>query len=232
MAEPFYDQQYFEGATKRGGRNIANDFFRKFLLNHCPGRQSLLEIGCAKGEFLNLLEADFRILVGIDISEYAIEKSRGRLKKAKTYKWDMESGSAMPFDAEPFDVICSMHTFEHFYSPKLVLRTLTPLLKSDGVLIILVPNPNALKLKLVRLIDPKNRYYIFDDETHYSMHDRNTWSRIINEAGFNVKSYGRPFYYLKKSWLDSFYGDNYYNQGRFCETGPELVFVCRKNTVA
>lgn len=228
MTDPLYDQSYFEGATKRGGRNIANDFFRKFLLMHCERRGSLLEIGCAKGEFLNVLEDDFQTLVGIDISDYAISKSRERANKARTYTWDIENGETLPFPTMLFDVITSMHTFEHFHAPQKVLQTLRPLLQDDGALIILVPNPNALKLKLVRLIDPKNRYYIFDDKTHYSMHDRATWTRLIAGQGFDVTSYGRPFYYLKRPWLERFYGDHYYNQGPQCETGPELVFVCRK----
>lgn len=150
------------------------------------------------------------------------------MKKALTYLWDIENNNEPPFNAGPFDVISSMHTFEHFHSPQKVLQNLRSLLKPDGVMVILVPNPQAMKLKLVRLFDKKNRFYIFDDKTHYSMHDRKTWTRLLSDSGFNVTSYGRPFFYLKHQWFVSFYGDRYYHQGFACETGPELVFVCRK----
>ncbi len=228
MNKSIYDQRYFEGTTKRGGRNVANEFFQRFLFKQNIKKGSLLEIGCAKGEFLRLVEDDFESLVGIDISEYAISQSKSRVKKAATYLWDIENSSTPPFSSGPFDVISSMHTFEHFHSPQRVLQNLRPLLKSDGVMVVLVPNPLALKLRLVRFFDRKNRFYIFDDKTHYSMHDRKTWTRLLSDSGFDVTSYGRPFFYFKHRALVTLYGDRYYHQGFACETGPELIFVCRK----
>lgn len=222
-----YTAEYFEGRIRRGGENIANEFFREFLLRQSPARGSLLEIGCAKGEFLKLVEPDFDRLVGVDVSEYAIAKSRDHLRKARTYVWDAESGNTAPFLSDPFEVIASMHTFEHFRNPAAVLRALRPLLAPHGVMVILVPNPRAWKLRLARAVGLDRPGSILFDPTHHSFHDRATWAGILHAAGFDVRWAGRPFFYLKKRWLKRLYRDRYYGTGRASETGPELVFVCR-----
>jgi len=230
MTNKRYNEQYFEGKTKRGNKNVANILFRNFVLKHTNSRNRLLEIGSAKGEFLKLVEEDFAEVVGIDISQYAINKSKCALKKAKTFLWDIEKGLDAPFIESSFDVIVSMHTFEHFHKPCQVLHNVRSLLLEHGTLFILVPNPKALKLRVAKIFDGKNRFHVLHDPTHYSFHDRNTWTNLIRQAGFNVQFYGRPFYYLKKKFLMPLYGDSYYENKFLHETGPELVFVCRKAT--
>ena len=223
-----YKEKYYEGIKKRGGKNIANIYFRNFILKHTPIRNRLLEIGCAKGEFLRLVEDKFLEVIALDISQYSVEKSKNVLKKAITFQHDIERGINSPFLRKPFDIIVSMHTFEHLYKPHVVLGYIRSLLAESGIFFMLVPNPKALKLRLIKIFDKKNRFNIFDDPTHYSFHDRATWTKLLNQAGFYVESYGRPFFYLKRKFLIPLYGDSYYNTGSLCETGPELVFVCRK----
>ena len=92
MIEERYSRSYFEGWKKRGNRNVANIYFRNFVLQQVESRNKLLEIGCAKGEFLKLIEKEFYEVIGLDVSQYAINKSKSRLRKAKTFTWDIEKG--------------------------------------------------------------------------------------------------------------------------------------------
>jgi len=226
-----YSKEYYEGRKKRGSKHPINIYIRDLVLYHTSnhGRGRLLEIGCAKGEFLKVIRNDFREVIGIDVSEYAIDVSKQALGKEVTFQWNIETGIDAPFFKNIFDVVVSVATFEHFHRPDKVLKYTKSLLTNNGYFFLLVPNPNSLKLKMARLFDRKNKYYFFDDPTHYSFFSRSTWEKVLEKSGFRIlHSLGRPFIFPKTKFLLNLYNHGYYNTGILYETGPEMVFICEK----
>lgn len=225
----FYSKEYYEGSKKRGSKHPLNSYMRDLVLHHTTNHRRLLEIGCAKGEFIKVIRKDFHEIVGIDVSNYAIDVSKNVLPNGITFQWNIERGIDAPFFEEPFDVIVSIATFEHLHRPNEALKYVKNLLASDGLFFLLVPNPNSFKLKLARLFDKNNKYYFFDDPTHFSFFSRSAWEKMLEIAGFKIlHSLGRPFIFPKYKFLLPIYNHNYYNTGIFYKSGPEMVFICEK----
>lgn len=228
MSENIYNQEYYEGNQPRGILSLSNKALISLILRCCSNRYSLLEIGCAKGAFLAALEPFFDELIGIDISDYAIQKSRKISGKAKTYQCDIQDEAHLSdiVKNKTFDVIVSLHTFEHLDNPIIVLRRCRELLKNEGVFFLVVPNPNLWLGNLYNILGKKDSCAVFADDTHASLFTRQKWESLLLEAGFKWEFRGRPFFAIKSKLLDWIYPNYYYNF--MAETGYELLFICRK----
>ena|SRR3989344_1087590 len=226
----YYNKEYFDGGIKRGGISLVNEYFADFLLKNSKNRKRILEIGCAKGNFIRIIEPYFENIVGIDISKFAVEESKKIVSKAKIFLIDIEKEEKKFLNVigeEKFDVIVGMHTFEHLKNPSKVIKICKEILNNEGVLLILVPNPKSLVIQIFSLLGLKQKMGVYKDKTHFSFLDRRNWEVLLKKEGLSVDFYGRPFFYIKKTFLKRFYR-NYYKKF-LGETGPELIFVCKKN---
>jgi len=224
-----YSQEYYEGKQPRGVLSLSNKALIRLILRYCNNRPSLLEIGCAKGAFLAALEPFFDELVGIDVSDYAISQSYEHLAKAKTYQCNVESEEELAgvIKGRTFDVIVSLHTFEHLENPGGVLRTCLKLLKNDGYFFLVIPNPKLWLGKVYALFGRKESCAVFE-KTHESVLTRKGWEDLLRQAGFRWEFRGRPFFVIKNRFLDKLYP--FYYSSFLRETGFELLFICRKGT--
>ena len=109
----------------------------------------LLEPGCGRGEFLNNFQDLGLDVFGVDISPEAVAFENGLDVKL----CDVEN-EKLPFDDNTFDVIYSKSFIEHLYYPEKYLEEAYRVLKSNGILLTLVP-------------DWESNYKIYyDDYTH------------------------------------------------------------------
>lgn len=97
--------------------------------------KTLLDVGCGTGDFLKLAKANNWIICGIEPNENA-----RKIANQKTNQSIFEVEHLLNIEAHSFDVITLWHVLEHL--PKLDDHILIfkKLLKSDGRLIIAVPN--------------------------------------------------------------------------------------------
>jgi len=109
----------------------------------------MLEVGCGRGEFLENFHKLGLEVVGLDISA-----------EAKSYKKEFDikicdvENDGLPFDDNTFDIIYSKSFIEHLYYPERYLTEAYRVLKTNGLLLTLVP-------------DWESNYKIyFDDFTH------------------------------------------------------------------
>lgn len=98
---------------------------------------SLLDIGCATGEFLNYMQERGWQTTGVEPDE----KARNFAKNA--YSLDVMSESELDQCSRRFDVITMWHVLEHVHNLGGRLNTLRQLLNDDGTLFIAVPNSNS-----------------------------------------------------------------------------------------
>ena len=121
-----FDFDYWDGDRRYGfggysfipGRwsHIANEIITTYNLT---SKSKILDVGCGKG-FL-LYEIQELIpgieIVGLDISEYAIQRAHPRLK-ADLRVFDCQK--KLPFDDKSFDLVISINTIHNFYMPEAV----------------------------------------------------------------------------------------------------------------
>lgn len=100
------------------------------------GGLTVLDVGCGSGMNAAAIAAKGHRVVGIDISETAIQKFRARGFEGKIC--DIESGFDFP-DAQ-FDVVFCSEVIEHMTSPELLVAEMSRVVKPSGLLVLSTPN--------------------------------------------------------------------------------------------
>jgi 2-polyprenyl-3-methyl-5-hydroxy-6-metoxy-1,4-benzoquinol methylase len=139
-----YDRDYFASQYDEGV-DPGSPEFKKWLslLDHrvrffkskkAHGR--LLDIGCGNGYFLALCRNKGYDVQGIDISEWAATYA------TKTLGLQVHVGQidAVELPGKYFDIITLWHSLEHTRDPRYIIERAKSWLKSNGILVIEVPN--------------------------------------------------------------------------------------------
>jgi len=95
----------------------------------------VLDAGCGTGRHLPLMPEGS---VGLDVDATILRKH----KKEKYNFIVADLNAHLPFRQEIFDVILCSHVLEHLLDPNLALSDLNRVLKTNGCLIVAVPNPD------------------------------------------------------------------------------------------
>ena len=177
-----YPPDYHSFAT--AGNPVA-----RFLLHRYQRRQadrcrkqlppggSFLEIGCANGDVLAELEAEFPVVQGIELSEEAAAAAQAR-------GLDVFCGTLEEFNTDQrYDLIFMSHVIEHVLDPVATVARITSLLAPGGVLYLETPNIGSLDAKIW-----KQRWGLIHFPRHLYLFDRTTIRRLIESAGLETEA--------------------------------------------
>jgi ubiquinone/menaquinone biosynthesis C-methylase UbiE len=96
----------------------------------------VLDLGCGAGNILAELDAKRR--VGVDPSEFLLDKARQRLgERAELVR---APGEALPFADGTFDRVLCSEVLEHVPDPWGVVAEMRRVLKGSGIAVVTVPN--------------------------------------------------------------------------------------------
>lgn len=126
----------------------------------------VLEIGCATGEYLALLqeESDWEV-VGLERSPFAVRqaKERGELIVLEG------TVETVKFSEGSFNVVIFRHLLEHLPDPRGFLGEVRRLLKPGGLCLLVVPDMGSWEARLFGAswydLDPPRHFYHFSTET-------------------------------------------------------------------
>jgi len=106
------------------GRMVYNRYLKREILPHAGVDKRLLEIGCGTASLLCDLSPAFKEVVGLDISEAALDGAMKRAAERKIVNVKFEKGDcfALPFQDNSFDVVWSQGLHEHFPNYIEILR--------------------------------------------------------------------------------------------------------------
>jgi len=185
----YYDEAYFErGVGSPYGRKIssyseAEAEIRRYCISYLnladkyspirDGRSKwALEIGCAYGYGLKLLEELGYKACGIDISEYAIKQAKGSLENSAG-NVAVANGQRVPFKESSFDLVVSFDLMEHLPYPEQMVADCYHLLKARGLFIAVTPNN----------ISPLYKMGIFFNKmpSHINVRSPWNWRRVFKE---------------------------------------------------
>jgi O-antigen chain-terminating methyltransferase len=145
QAEPEFDFDYtrfaerFRGSEEYVRRN--QEIYARWFV----GRQNVLDIGCGRGELLDVLRTAGAGARGIDLSEESVAQCRARGLEAE--RADLFEYLAGQTDGE-FDGIVSSQVVEHISPARLapMIRLCAAKLRRGGILAIETPNPECLAI--------------------------------------------------------------------------------------
>ena len=175
-----YDKSYYRGRHSNyifWYHNLKYHIFwarRLGILKKAATSGKILDVGCAFGFFIKLLEKEFKVY-GIDISSYAIEKAANVVSHPERVKCcDIHHG--IPFN-ETFDAITAFDIMEHIRDPVNVFSILHKALKKGGSLYLEFPIAKTL---------------VNFDRGHY-YRPLEKWINYLRQAGF--KLWSTKYYY-------------------------------------
>ena len=142
-AQPGFDYGRF-AERFRGSEEYVRKGLR-FYLPFLAGRREVLDIGCGRGEFLELMRDAGVAAHGIDLSQESIDWCRQKGLEAETA--DLFAYLAAQPDSSLDGIFCSQ-VVEHLPPERLpeMIRLAARCLQRDGVLAIETPNPECLAI--------------------------------------------------------------------------------------
>lgn len=195
-------------------------------LRRTARKGSLLDVGAGIGQFLNLARHDFNEVRGTEVSSSAVAIAQAK------YGLRLLHGTidSVPLPPASFDNITVFHVLEHVPNPRAMVEKCHSLLRSDGVLVIAVPNDyqpmkSRLRLMLGRLGVAKFRRAAkfglekirLDGsmgEIHLSHFAPKVLLHLVESCGFRVIDEGIDPYYVPVPGLKGVRQDTRYLAGR------------------
>lgn len=162
-----------------GSRSVLLDFLPKNV-------GTLLDIGCASGEFGAIVRKETHAQVwGIEPVGEAARKAEALLDRVIIDFFTEKS----PIPDEYFDAVTFNDSLEHFPEPMEPLRLAKQKLKPGGTLVCCVPNVRYIE-NIKNLLFAKDWKYtekgILDD-THLRFFTQKSIERTIKNAGFSIR---------------------------------------------
>lgn len=141
-----------------------------------PGKNRIVELGCATGWFLEQLRARGWDATGVEPVAAPAEVARRR--GFAVHVGSLESAG---FPSESFDAACAWMVLEHLPDPAATLRELRRLLKPGGCLALSVPNAGCWERHVF------GRYwYAWMAPVHFQHFTPRTLRRLLAESGFDA----------------------------------------------
>lgn len=147
------------------------DLIRKY---RSSGR--LLEVGCARGDFLRVAREYFEV-AGVEPNE---ELARDAMAFAP-----VDQGIIENHPQSEYDVAASFHVIEHTDSPRRFLEAIAARVRPGGLVVIETPNIHSVPFRVL-----KARWRQFIPE-HYFFFDEKTMAKLFDAAGLKVERIGR-----------------------------------------
>ena len=164
---------------------LTYDIWRRLLPRYVSSEEPLriLECGTGPGVLLSFLEGWFprARLFGLDIDLGALGQSRETARRAQHLQ---ASAEALPFPAEAFDLIISLHMVEHLREPERFLKEAFRVLRPGGVLVLATPNPEGVGARVMGA-----RWGGWTPE-HLSLKSPQRWREALTGQGFTILKSG------------------------------------------
>lgn len=161
-------RDYYGGADAKRLTGIFDSIWRSRrqqkaaqILRGVPAGARVLDVGCERGELLNVLKGVGCRVAGTQLSQGAADYAR------EHFGIDVFVGELQdaPFEAGSFDVILMINVLEHLPDPESYLRRVAELLEPGGMFWVEVPNTGSFTARLSgkRWLhhDPPHHYWGF-----------------------------------------------------------------------
>ncbi|MBF0320314.1 MAG: class I SAM-dependent methyltransferase [Nitrospirae bacterium] len=150
---------------------------RKNRIKRYINNGRILDIGCGRGLFLNVMKGDGWDVAGVEFDEATASNA------ASYYGIDVIAGEphTWKFEAASFDVITLNHVLEHIPDPKELIQACHRLLKDNGLLVVAVPNLDGMQSKV-----GKKNWFHLDVPYHLHHFTDNGVSSLLSALSFNI----------------------------------------------
>lgn len=190
MTKKFYEN-YWEKQE-----DYLSDFFLKWpkLEKFIPKNDSIVivDFGCGNGKILGeIIKINLKAkLIGLDVSETALEEAKKNLSEVEFYK--IVDGEKFPLNDGIADFIFSSEVIEHIYDTENAFKEITRILKPGGKILFTTPYHGFIKNLLIAFF-AFNKHFN-PTGAHIRFFTKKTLLGLLNKNNFKlikVGYYGR-----------------------------------------
>lgn len=157
------------------------------------GKATVLDLGCGKGFFCQVLHKYGNRVFGIDPIKKEIDIAKQYLSDGISLA--VGFGEDLPYKSAQFDKVVSVCVLEHVGDDKKVLREVSRVLKRKGIFVFSVDSLNSGYTAKNFIENYKKKYRI----NH--LYDEAKIRRLLDENGFEAKETEYLFGSLLSAWL-------------------------------
>lgn len=213
MKEPlnqkFYEKMYAENRVWNGPQGFLGFLYRllkRYELHRVPAAVSLLDtgnrlldVGCGDGDLLAMakLREKYREYYGIDIAKVVANRAQKRVKEktGDIYKCFFKRANLdekLTFTNNYFDTVTCISVLEHIFDPYFTIREINRVLKTDGKLILEVPNLVWIfrRVSVLFGVLPITAEEDGWDGGHLHYFTKKAVVELLEDNGFSIKSVG------------------------------------------
>lgn len=172
------------------------------ILRHAPSPAAVCDVGCERGELLNLLKRAGCRVVGTQMSVAAAEFARRRFG-IDVFVGELEDA---PFAADRFDVVLMINVLEHLADPERYVAQVAKMLAPGGMFWVEVPNVSSPTARMT------GKHWLHHDPPHHLWgFSEEGLRRLLSRHGFAIEQAYRfswehgPIGTLQ-SWLNALTG--------------------------
>src|SRR5712692_5032899 len=184
---PQYYQEEFTQDLKYHARRYAREAAYLGEIEKRGGPRSLLDVGCANGDFPRFMKARGWNVEGVEVS-----RSSSPIDDFKVYTQFFPD---IPVDEPRYDAITAWAVLEHVHTPMAYFKKASRLLRPGGLFVFLVTNFHSLASRHLFCEDIPRHLYFFA---------RETVQQYLEKTGFALEKEdnGRKIYKLAPvNWL-------------------------------
>lgn len=144
-------------------------------LDHKENGKKLLDIGCGTGDFIQFAQKKGLKVFGIEPNQKAIEIAKNKIGREGEFFDELSDTD------ETFDIITLWHVLEHIPDLNRTLIEIKSKLKSEGELIIAVPNYKSFDAKFYQSF-----WAAYDVPRHLWHFSPEDFDRLMNHHGMKI----------------------------------------------
>ena len=157
-----------------------------FMLGMIGHAKRVIEFGCGTGHVTKVMHERGCRVTGLEIDPEAAQQAERYAERVLVVDLDLDDFAAK-LSGEEFDVALFGDVLEHVRDPLALLRSARPLLRDGGYVVVSVPNIADIDVRLALL---NGRFDYGDwgllDQTHLRFFTRESFERLVREAGFRM----------------------------------------------
>ncbi len=192
LATHYNDNYYHDWISSQKQKRIRMWTARLSKVEKYRQAGRLLDVGCGDGVFLDLAKKNRWQVEGTELSSYAARRA-SRILGADIFCGELFDAG---YPEKYYDVVTLWHVLEHVQNPLRYLAEVRRIIKSDGLLVIAVPNVNDLVMQAVFRLIKRRKMKLYsrkDREVHLYHFSYESLMRSIRKTGFNCLKYGPDF---------------------------------------
>jgi 2-polyprenyl-3-methyl-5-hydroxy-6-metoxy-1,4-benzoquinol methylase len=159
------------------------------LLDGLPANSIILDLGCGNGSMLGQFRQCGWDLHGIEISKSGLVEAQRVFPEIHVSHGDLASDLGAHPLVGKCDVVISAEVVEHVLLPRVFAKNCYRFLKPKGVLIVSTPYHGYLKNLVLAVTGKLDAHFTaLWDYGHIKFWSRRTFTQLLEEAGFQIKS--------------------------------------------